>query len=113
MRRTDAETPKGNDLGPHPMGPMLGDQYDRFENHKALLRFRWPKGVPCSRSLNLRSLGGSFLREEKPPLRYSEKIGFDNDLSTSRVEGKEGPGIGERIAFDVPPLPRKIAVFPG
>jgi ankyrin repeat protein len=49
-------------------------------------------------------LASSYLPDDKFPQRYTEAMAFDGDLSTSWVEGVEGPGTGEKIAFEIPPV---------
>jgi hypothetical protein len=51
--------------------------------------------------------------DEKTPGRYSPEKAFDGDLSTSWVEGVEGDGIGQRIAFLVPAGARVLWIVPG
>ncbi len=58
-------------------------------------------------------LATSSLQDPKRPGRYDAVRAFDGDLSTSWVEGAAGDGIGEKIAFRMPPSARTIAVFPG
>ena len=58
-------------------------------------------------------LATSSLQDPKVPGRYSADKAFDGDLKTSWVEGVEGPGIGEKLAFEVRPAARSIAVVPG
>ncbi len=57
-------------------------------------------------------IADSFLKDNNP-LRYNEEKAFDNDLSTSWVEGVEGPGTGEKIAFAVEQTADQISIFPG
>jgi ankyrin repeat protein len=58
-------------------------------------------------------LATTFLHDDKDPVRYSFEKAFDNDLKTSWVEGVEGDGVGQKIAFLVDRAARRIAILPG
>lgn len=58
-------------------------------------------------------LASSILQDNKSPLRYSREMAFDGDLATAWVEGRDGPGIGEKIAFEVAPNSGQIEIYPG
>ncbi len=93
---------------------MPGFQFDNSQLLNALLalegenfhsRFSIPKPVF--------PIADSFLKDDNNPLRYNEEKAFDNELSTSWVEGVEGPGIGEKIAFAIEQTADQISIFPG
>ncbi len=58
-------------------------------------------------------LATSALQDSKTPGRYSADKAFDGDPKTSWVEGVNGDGIGERIAFKLTPSAKSISVIPG
>ena len=58
-------------------------------------------------------LATSFLDDARFPGRYAVGRAFDGDLTTSWVEGTDGPGIGERIAFLLPHDTGRIEVLAG
>jgi hypothetical protein len=93
---------------------LPGFRYDNSQLLNALLelegenfhsRFSIPKPVF--------PIADSFLKDDNNPLRYNEEKAFDNELSTSWVEGVEGPGIGEKIAFAIEQTADQISIFPG
>ncbi len=60
-------------------------------------------------------LATSFLSDSSEFRLYAEEAAFDNDLNTSWVEGVEGPGLGQAIAFEVtrPGQTAYLEFFPG
>ena len=58
-------------------------------------------------------LATTFLHDSKQPFRYSPDKAFDDDISTSWVEGVKGSGIGEKIMFDMDKKTRTISILPG
>mgnify|MGYP006273362061 FL=1 len=60
-------------------------------------------------------LATSFLPDDGEYRLYGEEAAFDNDLNTSWVEGVDGPGIGEAIAFEVtrPSESASLEIYPG
>jgi hypothetical protein len=54
----------------------------------------------------------SYLIDRKNPSRYAPACAFDNRLETSWVEGKQGDGIGEKIAFQFNAI-KSVSIFPG
>lgn len=55
----------------------------------------------------------SFLSDDNNPFRYSYNSAFDNNLSTSWVEGASGPGTGQKIAFEINPDVSALEIVPG
>ncbi len=55
----------------------------------------------------------SFLRDDSEYFRYSDSKAFDDDLSTSWVEGTSGPSIGQKIAFEISQDAVLIEIVPG
>ena len=55
----------------------------------------------------------SFLHDSKNPFRYGPDMAFDGDMSTSWVEGVEGNGIGQKLAFVIQGKPERILIVPG
>jgi len=62
-----------------------------------------------------RTLAGatSSLKDKKKPQKYMPDKALDGKLNTTWVEGRKGDGIGEKIAFKVPPGKTKIRIIPG
>lgn len=58
-------------------------------------------------------LATTFLHDKKNAFRYAPDKAFDGDLSTSWVEGVEGDGIGQRLAFIIRGNPKWISIVPG
>lgn len=58
-------------------------------------------------------LASSVLEDPEIPDWYSADKAIDDDLSTSWVEGVEGPGVGEQLAFLVNREMSVIEIFPG
>ena len=62
-------------------------------------------------------LASSFLPDARVPFRYHTAAAFDGDLSTSWVEGRDGPGIGDSLLFQLPVTDRdavhELQFFPG
>jgi hypothetical protein len=58
-------------------------------------------------------VASSELEDSRIAHRYASYRATDGDLGTSWVEGVDGPGIGERIAFLVPFSARRMGVVPG
>ncbi len=58
-------------------------------------------------------LAESELADKDVPARYAANKAFDGDNTTTWVEGADGPGIGQRIAFDVPARAVGLRVLPG
>ena len=58
-------------------------------------------------------LATTFLHDSKQPFRYSPGKAFDDDITTSWVEGVKGSGIGEKIAFNMDKKTHTISVLPG
>lgn len=57
-------------------------------------------------------LATTFLHNAKQPSRYAPNKAFDGELSTSWVEGVEGSGIGQKIAFEVSKA-KGLSIMPG
>ena len=55
----------------------------------------------------------TVLADAKTPLRYAAERAFDGDLATSWVEGVDGPGLGQKLAFALPVGAAAISVVPG
>jgi hypothetical protein len=55
----------------------------------------------------------SFLHDQNNYLRYSALMAFDNDLSTSWVEGVDDSGTGEKLAFRLDGNSVILEVVPG
>lgn len=55
----------------------------------------------------------SCLADKKDPGKYCPEKAFDNDLSTSWVEGKEGQGLNEKLAFHIKKNINSISILPG
>ena len=58
-------------------------------------------------------LATSFLDDPRFSGRYTADKAFDDDLDTAWVEGDDGPGLGEKIAFEMPPDVQKLEIFAG
>ena len=58
-------------------------------------------------------LANLYLNDTRFPGRYSADKAFDDDLGTFWVEGDDGPGLGEKIAFELPPDVQKLEIFAG
>ncbi len=58
-------------------------------------------------------MASSSLDDPRFPARYTVDKAFDDDRGTAWVEGDDGPGIGERIAFELPPDVQGIEIFAG
>ena len=58
-------------------------------------------------------LASSVLEDPGIPDRYSAGKAVDGALSTSWVEGVEGPGVGEQLAFLISRETSVIEIFPG
>jgi hypothetical protein len=58
-------------------------------------------------------LSTSFLADTQRPDRYTARMALDGQMSTSWVEGREDDGIGEMIAFSVPPGATTVSIVPG
>ncbi len=58
-------------------------------------------------------LSTTFLHDSKNPFRYGPDKAFDADMSTSWVEGVEGNGIGQKLAFVIQGKPERILIVPG
>ncbi|MCK4515561.1 MAG: ankyrin repeat domain-containing protein [Spirochaetaceae bacterium] len=58
-------------------------------------------------------LASSVLEDSGIPDRYSADKAVDDTLSTSWVEGVEGPGVGEQLAFLISRETSVIEIFPG
>jgi len=85
--------------------PVLIEQLLLLEGKKTEIRGNLPRlEFPLS---------SSSLKDKNDPRRYTEDKAFDDDLSTSWVEGVEGPGIGQRIAFRLPAEKGSISLLPG
>ena len=65
---------------------------------------------PLPRVLTVMLIG---LADDKSPQRYSEDKAFNGDPSTAWVEGVEGPGLGEQVAFEIAPRSTRIEIYPG
>lgn len=57
-------------------------------------------------------LATTFLHNAKQPSRYAPDKAFDGELSTSWVEGVEGSGIGQKIAFEISKA-KGLSIMPG
>ncbi len=58
-------------------------------------------------------LATTFLHDKKNAFRYAPDKAFDSDLSTSWVEGVEGDGIGQKLAFVIKENTKWISIVPG
>jgi hypothetical protein len=58
-------------------------------------------------------LATTFLHDSKNAFRYAPDKAFDDDLSTSWVEGVEGDGIGQKLAFIIEEDTKWISIVPG
>ncbi len=57
-------------------------------------------------------LATTYLHNVKQPFRYAPDKAFDGELSTCWVEGIEGSGVGQKIAFEVDKA-RGLSILPG
>lgn len=55
----------------------------------------------------------TYLDDAKEPRRYAPEKAFDGRMGTAWVEGREGSGIGQKIAFPVPKEAVAIGIVPG
>ncbi len=58
-------------------------------------------------------LASSYLSDSDTPGRYASDKAFDGKLASSWVEGVPGPGIGQRIVFELRREAARIEIYPG